>query len=182
MSLAFTPERWQHVKATYRKWWRGELDRPIVPVVVQNRDPGRPKPDAPLLDQSNCADLTVPVEALIDRIDYELSTCRFLGDAFPHFNMLCFGPGVVGAFLGGILDNSTGRVWFHPPKNCQIQDIHFRFDPDNVWFRRISQIYAAGMKRWQGQVLMGMTAADWWRSAARTARRAGARNCPTNRS
>lgn len=157
MSIDFSQERWQQVKTTYRRWWRGELDRPLVPVVVQDRHPGRSKPDAPLLNQATCADLTIPAEALIDRIDYELSKCRFLGDAFPYFSMDCFGPGIIAAFLGGILDNSTGWVWFHPSSDRCIQELHFRFDPDNLWFRRICEIYAAGMNRWQGQVLMGMT-------------------------
>lgn len=71
--------------------------------------------------------------------------------------MDCFGPGIVAAFLGATLDNSSGQVWFHPPDQRPIQDIHFKFDPGNIWFRRIREIYQAGMERWQGQVLMGMT-------------------------
>lgn len=157
MSIDFDRERWQQVRTTYRQWWSGELDRPLIPVTLRDRAAGRPEPATPILTQATCADLAIPVEALIDRIDYELSRCRFLGDAFPFFSLDCFGPGILAAFLGGILDNSTGRVWFHPAAECRIQDLHFRFDPDNAWFRRIRAIYAAGMKRWQGQVLMGMT-------------------------
>ena len=125
--------------------------------MLRNRAPGRPEPDVPLLSQGTCTDLTIPAESLIDRIDYELSQYSYLGDAFPYFNMDCFGPGVIAAFLGGRLDNSTGRVWFHPDADREIRDIHFQFDPGNIWFRRVGEIYAAGMKRWQGQVLMGMT-------------------------
>lgn len=157
MSIDFSTDRWQTVRATYGQWWRKELDRPLVPVILRGRDPGRPKPDAVLLRQATCADLTISADLLIDRIDYELSCCNFLGDAFPFFNLDCFGPGVLAAFLGARLDNSTGRVWFHPPDERDIRDLHFGFNPDNVWFRRVSDIYSAGMKRWQGQVLMGMT-------------------------
>jgi hypothetical protein len=157
MSIDFTCDRWQQVRITHDKWWRGELDRPLIPVTIKDCPANRPEPAAPLLSQATCADLSIPAEALIDRIDYELSQYRFLGDAFPYFNLDCFGPGIVAAFLGGMLDNSTGRVWFHPPRDCPIQELHFKFDPDNVWFRRVSEIYAAGMRRWQGQVLMGMT-------------------------
>ena len=157
MSIDFDQDRWQQVRTAHRQWWCGELDRPLIPVTLQGRNPGRPEPAAPLLSQATCADLDIPAEALIDRLDYELEKCRFLGDAFPCVSMHTFGPGVMAAFLGGILDNSTGSVWFHPPGEVRLQDLHFRFDPDNRWFRRICEICAAGMRRWQGQVLMAMT-------------------------
>lgn len=157
MSIDFDQDRWQSIREIYGQWWRGELARPLVPVVLQDRDPQRPQPDAPLLTQATCTDLTIRADSVIDRIDYELSRCTFLGDAFPYFSMDCFGPGIVAAFLGGTLDNSTGNVWFHPDGDRDIHDIHFQFDPDNIWFRRICDLYSAGMKRWQGQVLMGMT-------------------------
>ncbi len=157
MSIDFDLSRWQGIRTAYGQWWRGELLRPLIPVTLRDRDPGRREPEVPLLSQSTCADLTLPAESLIDRIDYELSSYSYLGDSFPYVNMDCFGPGVIAAFLGGRLDNSTGRVWFHPETDRNIQDLHFQFDPDNIWFRRLGEIYAAGMKRWRGQVLMGMT-------------------------
>ena len=157
MSIHFDQDRWQSVKTTYREWWCGELERPVIPAVVRDQDPGRLEPDTPLLTQATCTDLAIPADMVIERIDYELSQNSYLGDAFPFFSMDCFGPGVIAAFLGGMLDNSTGRVWFHPDGDRDIRDIHFQFNPDNIWFRRICGIYSAGMKRWQGQVLMGMT-------------------------
>jgi len=157
MPIDFSPERWQKTRENYVRWWEGELDRPLIPVVVSGRDPGRPCPPAPLLSQETCHDLSWSPEDLIDRIDYELARLEFLGDAYPIFNMDCFGPGVAAAFMGARLDNSTGRVWFFPPDARPIQDIHFEFDPDNVWFKRVKDLYKAGMERWQGSVLMGMT-------------------------
>ena len=156
MSIDFSAERWQKIKDIHKQWWEGELERPLIPIVIQDREPTRPCPDAPLLTQRTCEDLTIPAEKLIDRIDYEFSKDSYLGDSFPMFNMACFGPGVVAAFLGARLDNSTGRVWFHPEEEQEIADINLKFDPDNVWFRRVCDIYKAGMERWQGQVLMGM--------------------------
>ena len=44
MPIDFSPERWAQVKATYRQWWAGELDRPIVPIELVGRDLGRPMP------------------------------------------------------------------------------------------------------------------------------------------
>jgi len=157
MAIDFSPERWEKVKETYRRWWAGELRRPIVELVLTGRDPSRPQPKAPVLSQATCADLTIPAEDLIDRLDYELSKKVYLGDAFPMVNMDIFGPGVAAAFLGARIDNSTGWVWFHPPADAAIGDLRFSYDPDNIWLRRIKEICAAAMLRWQGQVLMSMT-------------------------
>jgi hypothetical protein len=157
MSIAFTPRQWDRICEVYGLWWEGKLDRPILPVVLRGRDPGRSKPSLPLLSQENSTDLSIPAKDIIDRIDYELSQNVYLGDAFPYFNMHCFGPGIAAAFLGAEIDNSTGRIWFHPKEILPITELHFEYDPDNVWLNRIKEIYYEGMKRWQGQVLMGMT-------------------------
>lgn len=156
MGIQFTPEQWQKIKKDYTSWWKQELDRPLIPIWLAGKDPGRPKPEVPLLTQATCADLSIPAEDIIDRIDYELSGFEYLGDAFPCFGMDCFGPGIVAAFLGAELDNSTGNVWFHPKKLLPIRELHFEYDADNVWLNRIKDLYRAGMDRWQGQVLMTM--------------------------
>lgn len=157
MPIDFSPDRWDKVRQTYARWWAGDLDRPLVPVVLSGRDPGRPKPAAPLLSQQTCTDLEVPPEDVVDAIDYELSTRVFLGDAYPRVNLDAFGPGVLAAMLGAELDNSTGQVWFHPPGDTSAAELHFQYDPDNLWLRRIEAICRAGARRWQGQVAIGMT-------------------------
>jgi len=157
MAIDFTPERWASVKETYSRWWAGGLNRPVVELVLNGRDPGRPQPKAPVLTQATCADFSIPAADLIDRLDYELSKKVYLGDSFPMVNMDSFGPGVVAAFLGAQIDSSTGAVWFHPPSDISIEDLHFSYDPGNIWLRRIKEICAAAMDRWQGQVLVGMT-------------------------
>ena len=157
MSIEFTSGQWQDVRESASIWWAGQLVRPLISVRLEGRDPGRTKPETPLLGQSNCHDFSIPPDRIIDRIDYELSATHFLGDAFPCFNMHCFGPGIAAGFLGATVDNSSGGVWFHPPERKPIGDIRFEFNPDNPWFRRICAIYQAGMNRWQGQVLMTMT-------------------------
>ena len=157
MPIDFTPERWNKVKETYRRWWANELERPVAELILQGRDPGRPEPKAPVLSQSTCADLSIPADALIDRLDFELSKQVYLGDAFPMVSMDMFGPGVAAAMMGARLDNSTGGVWFHPARHLPIEEIHLTYDPDNVWLRRIKEICAAAMERWQGQVLVSMT-------------------------
>ncbi len=156
MGIRFDDNAWTAVRENYTKWWDRELQRPLIPVKLLGRDPGRPEPRAPILSQATCADLDIPAEALIDRLDYELSRYEYLGDAFPYVNFDCFGPGVAAAFLGAKLDNSSGKVWFHPKEIVPIDELHLEYDPDNIWLRRIKDIYRAGMERWRGQVLMGM--------------------------
>lgn len=156
MSIDFRLERWDKIRETYGLWWEGKLGRPVIPVILGEKDPGRSVPTVPLLTQANCNELSIPAKEIIDRIDYELSKNIYMGDAFPYFNMDRFGPGIVAAFLGARLDNSTGRVWFHPKETLPIKEIHFEYDSNNVWLNRIKEICIEAMKRWQGQVLLGM--------------------------
>lgn len=156
MAIQFSPTQWDHIKQTYREFWSKSLRRPVVGAYLLGRDPGRLMPDVPLLSQATCADYSISAEQMIDRLDYELSCVDYMGDAFPMVNMAAFGPGIAAAFMGAELDNTSGQVWFHPPKDVPIQDLHLTYDGDNRWLQRIREIYQAGMRRWQGQVLMGI--------------------------
>ena len=33
-TINFSDERYDQVRDTYRKWWAGELNRPIVPIIT----------------------------------------------------------------------------------------------------------------------------------------------------
>lgn len=156
MGIHFDGKRWEKIKRDYDAWWNHELDRPLINVQIEAFDPGREQPKAPLLTQETALDLSWTPDELIDRIDYELSKIEFLGDAFPYFNMDCFGPGVLTAFLGATPDNSSGRIWFHCEEQKELCDMHFTYQPDNIWFKRIKDIYLAANRRWHGNVVMGM--------------------------
>lgn len=155
--IRFTDKNWERVLENYRKWRRNELGRPILPCVFYGRDAGRSAPSNELLSFANVTDLSVSAEQIVDRIDYELSCCEFYGDAYPYFNMSHFGPGVVAAFLGAELESSPSTVWFHPKQIKPVEDLHFEYDADNVWLNRLKDIYAEGMKRWRGEVVLAMT-------------------------
>jgi hypothetical protein len=157
MPIEYTARQWETLRQNYQGWWNGELERPLIIAMLYGLDPGRPQPAAPLLSQQTCTDLRWSAEELIDRIDWELSQVRWLADSYPYFNMDGFGPGVLAAMLGGQLNNSTGRVWFLPNEERDIQDIHFEYNPDNFWLKRVKDIYRAAVNRWHGQVVVGMT-------------------------
>lgn len=156
MGINFSPRQWDKVKETYRAFWAGELDRPVISVVMGGREPGRSEPELPYQQFTGFYDLSVSPEDIVDRWDYDLSCKEYLGDSFPYVFMN-FGPGVMAAFMGAELCTGNDTIWFHPLRDVPISQLHFEYDPDNVWLNRIRDIYAAGIKRWQGQVLMSMT-------------------------
>lgn len=157
MAIHFTAEDWKRVHESHGKWWRGELERPLVLSTVEGAfDPGREKPLTPIITQANCHDFSISPEAIVDALDWDLASREFLGDAFPMVNMNVFGPGVLAAFCGAKLDNSSGRVWFFPEEKREIGDISIRYDPENVWVQRVKAIYRAAFEKWHGNVLMAM--------------------------
>lgn len=158
MSIDFNSARWERVRENSNAWWAGELKRPLIAITMGGRDPGRPEPNVPNYGFAAFYDLSIPAEDVIDRWDYNLSTSRFLGDAFPHV-WPNFGAGVVAALLGAVLSSTieTSTVWFHPPRDMDIHDIHFEYDPNNVWLNRIKDIMRAAVDRWQGSVQVAMT-------------------------
>lgn len=157
MGIHFEQNRWKQIEKDYTLWWEGKLERPLIKAVVKSAyAPDRKKPDIPLLSMKTCNCLEYSPEELVDALDYELCQCEFLGDAFPLINMAAFGPGVLAGFCGAELDNSTGTVWYFPKEKLPVDEIHVKYDPDNIWARRIKGIYRAGKARWGNQVLMSM--------------------------
>jgi hypothetical protein len=156
MSIDFAPERWEKIKEIYSKWWEGELDRPLIPVILQGKDPGRDKPKHVWNSHVTFSDLSISPKEIIDSLDYELSKNIYLGDAYPYVSLDCSGPGIVAAFLGADIDCSTGRIWFHPKELLPINELHFKYDPENIWLNRVKDICREAMHRWKGQVLVGM--------------------------
>jgi len=156
MAIDFTYERWEKVKADARLWWAGELGRPLLHTTADGADPGRDKPKALAEGVDPLYDLSVPAADIVDHWDWELSQVEYLGDSFPSV-WPNFGPGVLAAYLGGEPEPRDWTVWFHPAERRELADLHFTYDPENVWVRRIKDVCRAAMQRWEGMVLVGMT-------------------------
>ena len=103
MPIDFNSDRWEHICKTSKLWWEGKLKRPLIHMTAATHDPGRSEPCLTYEFYTSAYDLSVPAEAVIDRIDYNLSCRTFYGDSIPHF-MPFFGAGVLAAFLGAQLD------------------------------------------------------------------------------
>lgn len=156
MAIHFSWERKNALKDAYRGWWDGTLDRPLVRLTIADAHAPAHETDVPLLSQANCADFRWTPDQVIDAVDANLSRQEYLGDAFPLMDFTAFGPGVLAAMCGAVLDNSSGAVWFFPPDSKPIDQISIRYDPDNRWTQRIKALYLAGQKRWGGLVTLGM--------------------------
>ena len=156
MPVDFSPERWDRVARVARAWWEGTLERPLVQVYVGGRDPGRPEPRLPARGFVSHYDMSVPVEDIVDRWDYDLCRTRFLGDAFPHV-WPNFGAGVMAAFLGCRVRNTPETTWFEPPREAGLDELEFAFDPDSRWLERAEDLLRAAMERWGGAVQVAMT-------------------------
>ena len=156
MGIDFSPERWNRVRRVYGQWWAGELERPLIAVTLRDCATDRSEPSLPACEFASFYDASVTAEAIVDRWDYELSTRRFLGDAFPQV-WVNFGPGVVAAFAGCELIAEEGTSWFAPASKHRLCELRFTFDPEAYWFRRIARIMRAAVERWEGRVQVGMT-------------------------
>jgi 5-methyltetrahydrofolate--homocysteine methyltransferase len=156
MSIDFSAERWRKLRETSRRWWNGELERPIVHAVLTGRDPKRQPSEIHFKRLTATFDFSIPAEKVVDAWDYQLSQREFLGDAYPVI-WPDFGPGVCAVSMGAIGETSEKTVWFHPPREMEFADISPEVNLDHPWIRRISDILRAAMDRWNGQALVGMT-------------------------
>ncbi|HBC86083.1 MAG TPA: hypothetical protein DCZ94_03925 [Lentisphaeria bacterium] len=156
MPIHFNEGRWKKVSENYGRWWDGKLDRPLIHLTVTGNDPGRKPSKHPCKGFAAAYDKSVTAEEIADAWDYNLSTQRFLGDAFPSM-WLNFGPGALAAFLGSKLEHDERTVWFHPEKVEEIKDINFHWDYENYWLNRVKSIAEAADRRFQGSAQIGMT-------------------------
>jgi hypothetical protein len=154
MGIDFGKERWLHVKETSRRWWAGELDRPIIVYRAEDGDPGRPEPRTPYHFFMGNYDFSISADAIADRWHWETSKQRCYGDGYPMV-WLNFGPGIVAAFLGAKVTPAQYTTWFHPAKDVPVAELHFEYDADNPWWRRVQDVARAMVNRFEGTVQIG---------------------------
>ena len=157
MPVHFSQERMAQAVEAHTRWWAGTLDRPLTSVIITDAYPTEKRTPAPVLSQKSCAQLEWTAEQVIEATDEALSRNEYLGDSYPMVNLDSFGPGVLAALCDGAkLDNSSGGVWFFPAEEKELCDIHVRYNPENLWARRIKDLYRAGRQFWGDSVVMSM--------------------------
>ncbi len=148
--IGFSPQQWERVRETYTAWWRGELDRPLIGLVVSDPKGVRP---SPFLTNwpSDWSDDQV-TQAAVEL----LSSQRFYGDAIPYF-FPNYGPGVAAAFTGARLHPAPDTVWFEPPPHQRLADLRIALDERNPWWTRIRHVTDLLARRLGERVQIGLT-------------------------
>lgn len=155
--IHFSEERFKRLRETYRKWWDGSLDRPIVPIITEGHPSGLDPARYPALSFATAWDESIAPELFVEHQNAVLSTMRFHGDAFPAAASTPFGAGALAALLGCKPISSRHTVWFLPnEKDIPIEELHFEYSEDTPAFRRIMRYYEAAVAKWQGSVVINM--------------------------
>ncbi len=154
--IRFTDEDYARLRETYRKWWAGELGRPIVPIITGGYETPLAPTKAPQISFPTVWDFSIDPRQFIEAHTYALSSQKFHGEAFPIFYTQRFGAGVMAAFLGCKPRPAESTVWFLPEKETPIEELHFEYDENNIYLRRVVNTLEAAQEAWHGQVVVGM--------------------------
>ena len=148
MAIHFSKEQYAPLRATYRQWWDGELDRPIVPIETHGH-PSAVACNGPLLAFPNAWDFSIDPREYVEAFDTAMDSHRWHGEAFPLFRTTAFGPGTMAAFLGCTPQSAPQTVWFHPPrKDMPLNELHFEFDENNPYYRRVHNLFEAALDKY----------------------------------
>jgi len=157
MAVQFSEDRWKRIRGIYADWWEHKLDRPVINVEFYGVDPGMDKPMNPVYLQTYKYDFSMSVETIIQHWEYMLSCRKYTGDSYPIV-LPDFGPGVNAAFVGAKTKVTSDTVWFLPPdEQVPFNRLHFEFNPDEVYFKRIKNIYEEAASHFDGKVVLAMT-------------------------
>ena len=153
INLHFTEEDWARIRHDWTAFWAGELDRPMV--VMPTYDSFF---TASRREFTREFMLERPIDAVLDYHTARLENAFWYGDSWPKWSPY-MGPGVMAGFLGGpvkpIPEQRT--VWFQVEKPVPFDRLHFKFDPENIWWRRVADLTRAAVERWGNQVGIGHT-------------------------
>ena len=152
IDIKFSEDDWQRVSQNWSAWWAGETNRPMVMIESLR---------VLFLNATNLSKaflLEKPIDEVLDFFEPELEKIRYYGDAWPNW-MPYFGPGIVAGFLGASVDVMPEQftVWFDSDTRPPIEELRFRFDPDNVWWKRVKAFTERAIERWGDQVAIGHT-------------------------
>jgi 5-methyltetrahydrofolate--homocysteine methyltransferase len=66
------------------------------------------------------------------------------------------GPGIVAAFLGGMLTTSNHGIWFSSEKETKLADMRLEYNPANYWLNRIKDITLECKNRFGSEVVLAI--------------------------
>jgi len=125
--IHYTHEDFDRLRDTYDRWWSGSLRRPITSIITHGH-PTKKETKKPSLNYNTSWDTSIPVTDFLESHEVYLDTIRFHGDAYPFFNTMAFGPGVLAAFMGCTPIGTPHTVWMRAPaEDIPIEELHFEF-------------------------------------------------------
>lgn len=114
----------------YRNWWNRTNAEPLLLITAWDGAPGPPVPD-------NDHDWWFDFPSRFAREAYWLDHTLRLGQALPHL-FINFGPGVLGACMGGTYEYDRHTFWFTRPVLERLEMIEdFRIREDNRWWQAV---------------------------------------------
>ena len=149
MRLHFDEAGWERIERDYKAWWAHQLDRPLVQVMSEEREPGVSYPEVHSFYTNYPLD--VPAEQVIEDVTRNLEAKRYYGDAFPKW-WPNFGPGIIAGFLGARVNSVPDTAWFEPVEPKEAKDIHFVYQSDNPWWLRIKEMTRVAVETWGDMV------------------------------
>lgn len=142
---------------TYKKWWAGTLNRPIINLQVSGINPGMDAPFGAFHPCLSHCDLTQPMDKIVDYFEYLLYTRRYLFDSYPSI-LPDFGAGVNAAFCGCKEIVRSETVWFEPEVPVDdIEVLNLKHNDKSFVWQCICDFYRVASKRFGGNVVLAMT-------------------------
>jgi len=133
-------------------WWEKEiLDRPAIQVIA----PGPHRFPIPESFHRSLRDRWMDTQYQADRARAIIQNMYFAGEALP-FYMPDLGPELLSAAYGCELEFGEETSWSIPCLRDLSQAPDLRFDPENVYIRKIVEITSACLEAGKGIYLTGM--------------------------
>ena len=148
------PRRWSTLsddsRRRYLDWWRGENEEPVLIVTCWD---GAPAPEPAPSDRDHWFDFP----SRFSRELYAIEHTLYFGDAFP-FLFLNFGPGVLGAAMGGDYHFDRHTFWFVRPVLESLSDVErCRSRDDNPYWRAVVDYTDYALQHAAGRCLVSLT-------------------------
>jgi hypothetical protein len=150
----FTNDDWKEVQNTWKAWWDGRLNRPVITIEAYEENSGQSF--ASLEKHLTEYGLATPADIVLDDIEDAFFQTHWMGDAFPRW-WPNFGAGVLAGCLGSPVQYVNGTTWFHPIENLNIHDWVLQLDPSNAWYQRIFEITNLAVDRFGNNACIGFT-------------------------